>query len=294
MTIFKYAEYVDGRRVTKQQLTGLSVRIFHPAPLTLIGALTAILTLADSVVAQQPAVGQRDRMEDKASAALGTGDYSAAIAELQSLTRLNPDNVQYHFALGEARFMAGQVSDAVASFDRAIELMPELGPRCWQRGLALYYAGQFEAGRKQFESHQTVNRQDVENAVWHMLCVARASGVEQARAQMIPITADSRVPMAEIFDLFAGHKSVDDVMQVAAGNDETPAEVRRRQVYYAHLYVGLYHEMTGHPALAQAAMKQASSINPIPKGELMGTVADVHLKLRTAAPATEPESSGHQ
>ena len=37
------------------------------------------------------------------------------------------------------------------------------------------YAGRYQDCREQFESHRTVNPDDVENAAWHFLCVARAS-----------------------------------------------------------------------------------------------------------------------
>ena len=44
---------------------------------------------------------------------------------------------------------------------------------------------------------------DVENAVWHFLCVAREDGVEKARAAMLKIGKDRRVPMMQVYELFA-------------------------------------------------------------------------------------------
>src|SRR6266853_660464 len=57
---------------------------------------------------------------------------------------------------------------------------------------------------RQFELHQTVNDNDVENAVWHYLCVARLAGVEKAHASLIRIQRDSRVPMMAVYALFGG------------------------------------------------------------------------------------------
>ena len=69
-------------------------------------------------------------------------------------------------------FLAGRVKESVAGFDRVAALVPDAAPQLWQRGIALYYAGRYQDCRTQFESHRTVNPDDVENAAWHFLCVA--------------------------------------------------------------------------------------------------------------------------
>lgn len=234
------------------------------------------------LTAQEAATQSESEKRNLVSSALHAGDYDSAISGLQELVRAQPELLDYHLQLGDASFMSGRPQKAVASYDQAIEREPELKPRCWQRGLALYYAGQFQLGREQFESHQTWNRNDVENAVWHALCVAQIDGLEKAREQMIPITGDSRVPMSEIYQLFAGTGSIDNVLAAAAGTESIPQQTRRFQMYYAHFYIGLYHEMLGQPEQAIAAMKKAAEDNPIEKGRVMGAVADVHLLLRDA------------
>ena len=105
---------------------------------------------------------------------------------------------------GAAHFQRAQIQQSLADFDRAIALDPAQAPYHWQRGISYYYAGRFEDGRKQFELHQKVNPNDVENAAWHFLCVARSAGVEKARASLIPVKEDERVPMLQIHALFAG------------------------------------------------------------------------------------------
>ncbi len=75
----------------------------------------------------------------------------------------------------------------MAGFDRVVALQPEVAPQLWQRGIALYYAGRFDAGRLQFESHRTVNPADVENAAWHFLCVAKAESAAAAKDRMLPV-----------------------------------------------------------------------------------------------------------
>ena len=105
-------------------------------------------------------------------------------------------------------FFAANMRESVELFDQLLKLEPALKPELWQRGLALYLAGDYQAGRDQFEVHQGFNSHDVENAVWHFLCVARLDGVDKARQALIPIEGDSRVPMREVYELFAGRGSV--------------------------------------------------------------------------------------
>ncbi len=73
-----------------------------------------------------------------------------------------------------ADFRNGRLAESAAGFDSLARLVPESAPQLWQRGIALYYVGRYKDCRAQFESHRTVNPNDVENAAWHFLCVARA------------------------------------------------------------------------------------------------------------------------
>src|SRR5690606_346918 len=117
--------------------------------------------------------------------------------------------------------------------------------------LSYYYAEEYEKGKAQFERHQTVNTQDVENAVWHFLCAVRAPGgsLEAARAELIPIERDSRVPMKEVHDLFGGRGGVEAVLAAAEPDDDgVLSDSERNHLCYAHLYLGLYFEVTGDAA----------------------------------------------
>lgn len=196
-------------------------------------------------------------------------DYDAAI-------KLNPKAVEIIERRGELHFKLGHFPESIADFDRVIAIAPPQGPHHWQRGIALYYAGRFEDGRKQFESHQTVNPNDVENAVWHYLCVARLQGVEKARAALIDIQGDGRVPMMEIYALFRGKLKPDDVLKAATAGDP-PAARLRNQLCYAHLYLGLYYEAAGNEKLAREHIFKAAG--EFSEDHYMGEVAQVHAAL---------------
>jgi lipoprotein NlpI len=200
-----------------------------------------------------------------------------AIADYDQVIKLDsrrPDTWQHR---GGEHFKLGHIKESINDFDRFIELVPQQAPYHWQRGIALYYAGRFDEGRKQFELHQTVNPNDVENAVWHFLCLARTNGLEKARSALIPIKSDARVPMMEVHALFANKLKPEDVLKAANSGNPQPAQLKR-QLFYAHLYLGLYFEVLGDDPQAREHIIQA--VGRYRTDDYMGDVARVHLQLR--------------
>ncbi len=206
--------------------------------------------------------------------------YVAAIVFTQVAERPAPSASDY-VSRGETEFLAGQVDPAVQSFERAIELEPRAKPHLWQLGICYYYAEKFDQGQDLFESHQAVNRNDVENAAWHFLCIARAKDVKEARKRLLEIDTrrDTRVPMAEVYELYAGRGSPEAVRAAA----EKDGGERSRM--YAHLYLGLYYEVSKQPDLARKHMQQSAAAKL--NNNYMHGVAKVHLlkrKWTTTAP----------
>ncbi len=219
----------------------------------------------------------------KAKSLTAEKKFAKALAPLKEAAGLAPKSPAVWMQLANGQFIAGKFKDCIASYDHVIELDASSQPHLWQRGLALYYANEFELGKAQFETHQKVNSADVENSVWHLLCAAKIEGLaneglEKARANMIPIEGDARIPMAEVFKMFAGKITPTEVLDVA--RDTTNRADRRKYEYYAFLYIGLYEEMLGHPQAARKALAKAATLNPYQPGVLMGQVARVHLELR--------------
>jgi tetratricopeptide (TPR) repeat protein len=198
-----------------------------------------------------------------------------AVAQAQALHRR-----------GEEHFRHARIAEAVADFDRQIELQPERAAEHWQRGIALYYAGEYEKGAEQFKLHETVNPQDVENAAWHFLCMVRSpnGSVDAARKELMNVTDDRRVPMARIQQLFAGAASPDDVLRIGA-------EAGGTAKFYADLYVGLYYEALGRAEESLAVIASAAK-NSAAKDSYMGDVARVHVALRTQAETSGSSRDG--
>jgi lipoprotein NlpI len=224
------------------------------------------------------------RLDSKATAAYAlrarahraTGDTAAALADLTRLIELDPRNADAFQQRGEVRFQNAEIAASIADFDRVIEILPDQAPHHWQRGIALYYAGRFADGARQFELHQTVNSQDVENAVWHFLCRARAATVARARDELIAIAGDPRVPMKQVHALFAGKGSGADVLAAATTSEAAPGSGTLAR-FYAHLYVGLYEEAHGRQDTAREQILKACE--HATSAGYMGDVARVHARL---------------
>jgi lipoprotein NlpI len=197
-------------------------------------------------------------------------EYDKALKDVSEALRLQPRLMDAWQLRGTINFKLLRFTESVQDFDRFLAYAPSQRPYHWQRGISLYYAGKYEEGRKQFELHESVNRNDVENAGWHFLCVARASSVERARATMLKPGTDSRVPMMEIYALFAGKGSAEKVMAAANSRHSDDA------LFYAHLYLALYYDVLKDPARAKEHIAKAVEINP---NHYMGDVARVHAKL---------------
>jgi len=168
-----------------------------------------------------------------------------------------------------ADFEAGRVAESAAGFDTLAKLVPSLAPELWQRGIALYYAGRYQDCRAQFESHRTVNPNDVENAAWHFLCVARAESADKAKAAILPVGPDARVPMRQVYEMLRGAMSPDMVLKAAGARDSAQ--------FYAQLYVGLYYEALGDSRRALEHITLAAADRYADEGGYMHTVAKVHL-----------------
>ena len=168
-----------------------------------------------------------------------------------------------------ADFRDGRLAESAAGFDNLAKLVPDQAPQLWQRGIVLYYVGRYNDCRVQFESHSTVNPNDVENAAWHFLCVARAESPEKARAALLPVGPDARVPMRQIYQMFRGVLTPEEVLAAAGAQPESQ--------FYAHLYLGLYFEALGARDRALEHIMAAAADRYAVAGGYMHMVAHVHL-----------------
>jgi lipoprotein NlpI len=203
-------------------------------------------------------------------------EHQKALADFDQALALEPRGIEIYQLRAIERFHLGQFKESCVDFDKYVELAPQRAAQDWQRGIAYYYAGRYEDGRKQFELHQTVNPSDVENAVWHFLCVARLSGLDKARAALLPIKDDPRVPMMQVYAVFAGKAKPEEALAAAKGGYSSLAQLNR-QLFYAHFYMGLFYEASGNQKLARRYITEAAE--EYKTNDYMGEVARVHAEL---------------
>jgi lipoprotein NlpI len=202
------------------------------------------------------------------------GGHKEAVADYDQAVTLDPNEADAYNGRGMERFKLGQFKEAITDFDHYLKLKPDQEPGHWQRGIAYYYAGRFAEGAKQFEGYQNVDSNDVENAVWRYLCMARTVGVDKARMSLLKIGQDRRVPMMTVYALFAGKAKPAAVLEAAQAGKPTAEELRER-LFYAHLYLGLYYEADGDAKLAREHIARAAQDYKLP-GHYMWDVARVH------------------
>lgn len=207
-----------------------------------------------------------------AQRAAAVGDSQQAVDLVTTyLSKFDQDSAAFYLR-GRERFRLGDPTGSLADFDHMLELDPRRRPQLWERGISCYYAKQYQAGADQFSAYQTYDDNDVENAVWHFLCLAKEKGLDQARESLMRVRRDRRVPMMEIYQLYADAATVNDVIKAAQAVDG-PAN-RNRSLFYAHLYIGLLYDVRNESKQARQHIVTAADKHRI--GHYMWDVARVH------------------
>lgn len=245
-----------------------------------VRSVTVCIGLAiSSMLAAQPPENPTDPFAEIGKA-IQQGQGEKAVELLTVVLKGNDKQSTAYYLRGREHFRLGKIKESVADFDRHVALSPELEPRQWERGIALYYAGEFARGAKQFELYQTFDNRDVENSVWRFLCMAPDEGVAKAREVMLPIKDDPRVPMMQVFEMFRGKVTPEAVLESARGGQPAP-EVLAGRLFYAHLYLGLYFDALGDAEQARKYIELAAS-DEAKKGRgvnsYMWDVARVHQR----------------
>jgi lipoprotein NlpI len=247
-------------------------------------ATTAADPIADQLKAADAAYrkGELNQAMSRLGPLLETEEGTAIELQVKALA------ARILHARGEEHFRHRRIAASVVDFDREVELQPEREAEHWQRGIAYYYAEEYEKGARQFELHKAVNPQDAENAAWHFLCVVRGpnGSVKAARTRLIDVNRDSRVPMAQVQKMFAGKLSPEEVARVGEAEGGTAK-------FYADLYAGLYYEALGRAEESLRLILRAAD-NPTAKNAYMGDVARVHVALRKKVPAGPKASAQSQ
>ena len=105
---------------------------------------------------------------------------------------------------------------------------------------------------------------------------SRTAGTAAASKAILKIGDDRRVPLRQIYDLYAGKLKPEDVLKAARAGKPAPPALNMR-LFYAHLYLGLYYEAAGKEELARKHLYKAADDHRI--GHYMWDVAHVHANI---------------
>ena len=244
--------------------------------LCLIATATFLITSAHSLPGQESDAANEPtsfELRTRAIAALNRGDTKIALESANALIAIDSDQPGSMLLAADVFLRCGQSKQAIQWFDRYLETSPTSLPRLWQRGIALYFAGKYEEGARQFEVHRKVNPNDVENAAWHFLCVAKSRSMETARRLVLPAPNDPRIPMEEVLTMLRSGDtaSFKARMESVAKN---PA-VSQQADFYGNFYLGLYADAEGDLDLALQLLGQSADGAP---HHYMGDVARVYVQ----------------
>ncbi|MGV3483294.1 MAG: tetratricopeptide repeat protein [Planctomycetaceae bacterium] len=236
---------------------------------TLLAACASIMTLPTLAADTAPSIAD---LRVAGLRGLEKGDQAAASdAADRLLLHYANDRGAIRLA-GDLYLRCGKINSAIKQFERYLDLVPEDRPELWQYGVALALANRYDEGRKLFELHRVANPNDVENAAWHFLCVAKIAGLKDAKKLILPAPDDRRVPMNEIRRLLIDG----DEQRVWDAVNQLPEDsaARREATFYANLYLGLYADAQNNSTKAKRLVGEAAKVEQI---NYMTDVARVYL-----------------
>ena len=237
--------------------------------------LVLIVVLCGAAVCAQEA-GTSDlspqTRRSRALSALRLGESETAIRMANALTDGDDVEPVSMLVAADVYLRCGKVDDAVKWFDRYLEASPAALPGLWQRGIALYFAGDYKRGAAQFEEHRKVNPHDVENAAWHFLCVARSDSIETARRLVLPAPNDPRIPMEEVLAMLSNGDT--EAVRKRMASVPSGSGARREAEFYGNFYLGLYADAGGDRSEALRLLSISAADAP---HHYMGDVARVYV-----------------
>lgn len=159
-------------------------------------------------------------------------------AELSDRIAAKPAEVELYSRRGDMRFFQGKFDEALADYEKMLELNPKLETSHWRRGIAYFYAKDYEKAAHQFEIYHSFDNVDRENGIWRYLSQVKAIGREKARKTLLKYAKDDREPFPMVYRLFAGEIAPQEILDEISAAKITP-EDRAQRLFYAELYIGL-------------------------------------------------------
>lgn len=178
------------------------------------------------------------------------------IARLTAEIDKSPKTVDLYSRRGDANFFRANFTEAVADFEKMVELQPDLDTSHWRKGIAYFYAKRYKEAARQFEIYHSFDNVDRENGIWRYLSQTMALGREKAREGLLKYEKDDREPFPDVYRLFSGELSGEEVLKHIHDAKLAPRD-REQRLFYAELYVGLNDFVEGRKDSAERHLAEA-------------------------------------
>lgn len=186
--------------------------------------------------------------------------FDDEIAQFTEQIGKSPNNVDGYSRRGDAFFFRGKFAEAAADYEKMVELEPNLETSHWRKGIAYFYARRYKDAATQFENYHQFDNVDRENGIWRYLSQTKALGREKAREGLLKYEKDDREPFPDVYRLFSGELTGDEVVKRIDDARITPRE-REQRLFYAELYVGLDDFVEGRLDSAEKHLGAAAKNN---------------------------------
>ena len=184
-----------------------------------------------------------------------TAELEGQLKALPAIVDTDADAVGKYSRRGDLHMFLGKFAEAETDYKKMSELKPDLDASHWRLGIAMYLAGHPEDAAAQFDKYHSFDNVDRENGIWRYLSHRAAFGKEKAREQLLKYEKDDRPPFREVYQLFEGTLTGDQVLQSIS--PELPESSRQSRLFYAQLYVGLNDAVEDKPEAAIKALREA-------------------------------------
>jgi lipoprotein NlpI len=193
-----------------------------------------------------------------------------------------PGSVALYSQRGDAFFFLAKFKEAVADYEKMVELDSAQDSSHWRRGIARFYAKEYKKAAHQFEIYHSFDDVDRENGIWRYFSQHKAYGAKKAKQGLLKYKKDDREPFPSVYRLFSGELSPEDVLAGVKDAEISKTERSKRE-FYAFLYVGLNDALEGRDAAALRSLHSATANTWGPKAgfgpNYMWHVGRLHYEL---------------
>lgn len=224
-------------------------------------AQLAIILTSCAIISGNPTPCQADDAKHPLSQQEGdelTQTLSNRIKALTTQIDAKADLIELYSQRGDAYFYLGEFAKSVDDYNHMIKLDKEMEASHWRRGIAFFYADQFDKAAGQFEMYHSFDDVDRENGIWRYLSQVKSVGRDKARQGLLKYKKDDREPFPAVYQLFAGKITPEEILK-QIGEAKITDDERQKRLFYAELYIGLNHAVEKESEKALPHLRAATA-----------------------------------